>query len=45
MCTTGDGHAPGAAFGSVAEALRAGIAVADFLNSPAAAGLDGSVCG
>ena len=45
MCTTGDGHAPGAAFGSVAEALRAGSAVADFLNSPAAAGLDGAACG
>ena len=45
MCTTGDMHAAGAAFGSVAEALRAGGAVADFLNSPAAAGLDGSACG
>jgi hypothetical protein len=29
----------------VAEALRAGGAVADFLNSPAAAGLDGAACG
>ena len=45
MCTTGDGRAPGAAFGSLAEALRVGGAVADFLNSPAAAGLDGAACG
>jgi hypothetical protein len=50
MCTADDVHATGAAFGgsvfgSVADALRAGGAVADFLNSPAAAGLDGSVCG
>src|SRR3984885_12917075 len=36
MCTAGDVHAGGApAFGGVA----------DFLNSPAAAGLDGSACG
>src|ERR1700743_3902635 len=35
----------GASFGSVADALRAGGAVADFLNSPGAAGLDGSACG
>ena len=45
MCTTGDMHAAGAAFGSAAEALRVGSAVADFLNSPAAAGLDGAACG
>src|SRR5580704_9176898 len=45
MCTTGDGHAPGAAFGSVADALRIGDAFADFLNSPAAAGVDGAACG
>jgi hypothetical protein len=32
-------------FGSVAEALRAGGAVADYLTSPAAAGLDGAGCG
>jgi hypothetical protein len=35
----------GVAFGSVAEALRLGDALADFLNSPAAAGLDGTACG
>jgi hypothetical protein len=31
--------------GSVAEALRVGDAFADYLNSPAAAGLDGAACG
>ena len=31
--------------GSVAEALRLGDAFADYLNSPAAAGLDGAACG
>ena len=41
----GDGSFEGACFGSVAEALRVGGAVADFLNSPAAAGLDGRGCG
>jgi hypothetical protein len=50
MCTADDAHAAGAAFGStvfesVAEALRAGGAVADFLNSPAAAEVDGAACG
>jgi len=45
MCTVSDVHATGAAFGSVAEALRAGEAVADFLNSPSAAGLSGQACG
>ena len=35
----------GAAFGSVAEALRAGAVFADFLNSPAAAEVDGAACG
>jgi hypothetical protein len=34
-----------AGFGSVTEALQAGGAVADFLNSPAAAELSGSACG
>jgi hypothetical protein len=33
------------AFGSVSEALRAGVAFADFLNSPVAAELPGSACG
>jgi hypothetical protein len=31
--------------GTVAEALRLGDAFADYLNSPAAAGLDGAACG
>jgi hypothetical protein len=35
----------GTAFGSVADALRAGGEFADFLNSPAAAELDGPACG
>jgi hypothetical protein len=34
-----------AGFGSVTEALQAGGAIADFLNSPAAAELSGSACG
>jgi hypothetical protein len=34
-----------AGFGSVTEALQAGGAVADFLNSPAGAELSGSACG
>jgi len=33
------------AIGSVSEALRAGVAFADFLNSPVAAELPGSACG
>jgi len=37
--------ADGASFGSVTEAPRAGGAFADFLNSPAATGLGGAVCG
>ena len=42
----GGGALGEAAFGSVAEALRAGGAFADFLNSPAAAaGFDGPACG
>ncbi len=45
MCTVSDVHPTEDAFGSMAEALRAGGAVADFLNSPAAAGLDGLACG
>jgi hypothetical protein len=40
VCTSGD-----AGFGSVAEALRAGGAFADYLNSPAAAELAGAACG
>ena len=44
--TAGSGTAfDSAAFDSVAEALRAGGAFADFLNSPAAAELDGPACG
>ncbi|HEY6494273.1 MAG TPA: DUF222 domain-containing protein [Trebonia sp.] len=39
-CGAGD-----AAFGSVAEALRAGGVFADYLNSAAVAGLDGPGCG
>jgi hypothetical protein len=31
--------------GSIADALRMGDAFADYLNSPAAAGLDGAACG
>jgi hypothetical protein len=47
VCTSGDADAGfgSAGFGSVAEALRAGGAFADYLNSPAAAELDGSACG
>src|SRR6266700_7846655 len=44
MCTA-DGAPDGAGFGSVAEALRAGDMVVEYLNSPAAAGLDGAGCG
>ena len=36
---------PGAGFGSVLEALRAGRAMTDYLNSPAARDLDGAACG
>ena len=35
----------GAGFASVAEALRAGRAMTDYLNSPAARDLDGAACG
>ena len=46
MCTAdGSMGAGSAGFASVAEALRAGGAFADFLSSPAAAGLDGPGCG
>jgi hypothetical protein len=55
MCATADGAGfgsdgpgsggAGAGFGSVLEALRAGRAVADYLNSPAARELDGAACG
>src|ERR1700722_9871464 len=38
-------EAGNAGFGSVAEALRLGGAFADFLNSPAAALVDGAACG
>ena len=49
MCTDdssgpGPGRA-GAGFASVAEALRAGQAMTDYLNSPAARDLDGPACG
>jgi len=44
MCA--DNGTPGEAFfGSVAEALRVGDALADYLNSPAARELDGAACG
>jgi hypothetical protein len=36
---------PDAGFGSVLEALRAGRAVVDYLNTPAARELDGAACG
>ena len=42
MCGDGCG---GDVPGSVADALRTGDAVADYLNSPAVAGLDGVACG
>ena len=50
MCTegaAGDSGAGfgGAGFGSVLEALRAGRAVVDYLNSPAARELNGAACG
>jgi hypothetical protein len=52
MCTADHAHGAGAAFesveasfGSVADAVRVGGAVADFLNSPAATGVDGAACG
>ena len=49
MCTangTPDGTGSGSGgFGSVAEALRAGDMVAEYLNSPAAADLEGAGCG
>ena len=45
MCTADGAEGCGAGFGSVLEALRAGRAVADYLNSPAARELDGPACG
>jgi hypothetical protein len=42
MCATGD---PGDAFGSMAEAMRAGDAFADYLTSDAAAALNGAARG
>ena len=44
MCGDGD-QAFGGALGSVADALRMGDAFARFLNSPAAAAIDGDACG
>src|ERR1700678_332837 len=44
MCTT-DGAGSGPGFGSAAEALRAGIAFADYLNSPGAAELEPAALG
>ena len=45
MCTVNGAGFGGAAFGSVADALRAGAAFADYLNSPAADALEGAACG
>ena len=45
MCGDGDQACGGGVPGSVADALRMGDAFAHFLNSPAAAGLDGAACG
>src|SRR5258708_23318010 len=45
MCTTGDVHAPGAAFDGAAGALRMAGAVLDYLNSGPVADLDGAACG
>src|SRR6266567_7606142 len=41
----GSGGLGGAGFGSVAEALRAGDMVVEYLNSPAAGELEGAACG
>ena len=50
MCTTADNAGPrsggaGAGFGSVLEALRAGRAMVDYLNTPAGRDLDGAAYG
>jgi hypothetical protein len=45
MCTENDRGDSGSGFGSVMQALRAGRAVAGYLNSPAARELDGAACG
>jgi hypothetical protein len=45
VCTANGGDCGSSGFGSVAEALRAGEALADYLNSPAVTDLDGSACG
>ena len=45
MCTIDGAGVSGAGFGSVLEALRAGRAMTDYLNSPAARDLDGPACG
>jgi hypothetical protein len=42
---SGSGRFGSDGFGSMAEALRAGDAVAGYLTSAAAAGLDGAACG
>jgi hypothetical protein len=45
VCVDGDQPCGGDVPGSVADALRMGDAFARYLNSPAAAGLDGAACG
>lgn len=45
MCTPGSVQSSGDALGSAAEALRMAHAALDYLNSPAAADLNGSACG
>ncbi len=49
MCTadgaSSGGAVVGSGFGSVLEALRAGRAMVDYLNTPAARELDGAACG
>jgi hypothetical protein len=45
MCTTGNVHAPGAAFDGAAGALRMAGAALDYLNSGPVADLDGAACG
>lgn len=45
MCTPGSVQSSGDALGSAADALGAAGAALDYLNSPAAADLNGSACG
>jgi len=45
MCTADAVRVSGDAFGSAADALRAMGAALDYLNSPAAASIDGTTCG